>query len=138
MPDLIRLSLSIERPLLERLEKMVTASGYRNRSEFIRDMIRGRLVEQEWERNDEVLGTITLIYDHHSRLLSEKLTDFQHHHYTAILATTHVHLDEDTCAEMILVKGLASEVKEIADILRQHKGVLHATLSMNSTGKQLM
>ena len=101
-------------------------------------MVRGRLVEQEWERNEEVLGTVTLIYDHHSRFLSENLTDLQHHHHSAILATTHVHLDEDMCAEMILVKDRASEARKVADLLRQSKGVLHATLSMSSTGKQLM
>jgi CopG family nickel-responsive transcriptional regulator len=137
MSDLIRLSLSIEKPLLDRLEKLVKRSGYTNRSEFVRDMIRERLVEREWDENQEVVGTITLVYDHHVSGLSEKLTDVQHHHHRVILTTTHVHLDKALCVEMILVKGRPSEITELADLLRQNKGVLHAGLSTSTTGTHL-
>jgi CopG family nickel-responsive transcriptional regulator len=137
MSDLARLSLSMERPLLERLEKLVRRGKYTNRSEFVRDMIRERLVEGEWEADREAVGTITLVYDHHARELSRKLTGLQHRHHHEILATTHVHLDRHLCAEMILARGKASRIREIADLLRQQKGVLHATLSMSSTGKRL-
>ena len=137
MSDLARMSFSIEAPLLKRLEKMVKAHHYTNRSEFVRDMIRERLVTQQWRRNEQAVGTITLVYDHHARLLSEKLTSLQHEHHGIILAKTHVHLDEHMCAEMILAKGKAGEIQAIADLLRQQKGVLHATLSMTSTGKRL-
>ena len=128
----------MEKALLERLEKMVKNSKYANRSEFIRDMIRNRLVEHEWKRDQEVVGTVTLVYDHHTRELNRKLTDLQHHHHHVILATTHVHLDEHICAEMILTKGRANQIREIADLLRQQKGVLHAALSISATGKQLV
>lgn len=138
MSDLVRMSFSIETPLLRRLEKMVKAHKYTNRSEFVRDMIRDRLVEQEWGQNEQAVGTITLVYDHHARLLSQKLTGLQHKHHGAILATTHVHLDEHMCVEMILTKGPAGDIRELADRLRQQKGVLHATLSMNSTGQRLL
>ena len=138
MSNLVRMSLSIEKPLFNHLEKLVADSDYHNRSEFVRDMIRERLVEQEWQANEEAVGTITLVYDHHARLLSEKLTDLQHHHHHAILATTHVHLDEHMCVEMILTKGPANRLREIASLLRRQKGVLHAALSMSSTGKQLV
>jgi CopG family nickel-responsive transcriptional regulator len=137
MSNLARLSFSIEQPLLERLEKLLQQSQYENRSEFIRDMIRGQLVEQEWERNEEALGTVTLIYNHHMRQLAEKLTDLQHEHHHEVLAATHVHLDHELCAEMIMVKGRASRIRALADRLRQQKGVLHSTLSMSSTGKKL-
>jgi CopG family nickel-responsive transcriptional regulator len=100
-------------------------------------MIRAQLVEQEWERDEEALGTITLVYDHRKRQLSEKLIHLQHHHHDAVLATTHVHLDERTCAEMIMVRGLAHAIRRIAEQLRQERGVLHAALSMSSTGKRL-
>lgn len=138
MSSLVRFSLSMEKALLDRLEKMVKRSKYANRSEFIRDLLRDRLVEHEWKENQEVVGTITLIYDHHTRQLNKKLTDLQHHHHNMILATTHVHLDEHICAEMILAKGQANQIKEIADLLRQQRGVLHAALSISSTGKQLV
>jgi len=129
--------MAIEGPLLERLEEMVRKGNYGNRSEFIRDMLRDRLVEQEWEGDEEVVGTVTLVYDHETRELSKKLTRLQHHHHDLVLASTHVHLDEHMCAEMILTKGKASEIREMTDLLRQQKGVLHAALSVSSTGKGL-
>jgi CopG family nickel-responsive transcriptional regulator len=137
MSELVRLSLSIENSLYERLEEMVKQSGYENRSEFIRDMIRRHLVRQQWDENEEVVGTVTLVYDHHASNLTNKLTDLQHHHHGAVLATTHVHLDRHLCAEMILIKAKAKEIQHLADRMRQQKGVLHAELSMASTGANL-
>ncbi|MCD6405210.1 MAG: nickel-responsive transcriptional regulator NikR [Planctomycetes bacterium] len=137
MSELVRLSFSIEKPLLERFERIRRASRYTNRSEFVRDMLRDRLVEQQWEGDEEVLGTVTLVYNHHFRRLSEKLTDLQHGFHSVVLATTHVHLDKRMCAEMILCRGRPKEIRQIADLLRQQKGVLHAVLSMSSTGKHL-
>ncbi|HPW54274.1 MAG: nickel-responsive transcriptional regulator NikR [Thermoanaerobaculaceae bacterium] len=137
MADLERLSISIERPLLERLEVLRKEAGYGNRSEFLRDMIRGRLVDRAWELDEEAIGTITLVYDHHTRGLGEKLTALQHDHHEVILATTHVHLDHHHCVEVILVRGRAAQIRAIADGLGKHKGVLHGGLSMSSTGKEL-
>ena len=137
MSELARLSFSIEESLLAKLEQLVRQSSYANRSEFIRDMIRARLVERQWQNNEPVLGTVTLIYDHHARRLSDKLNELQHHHHGAVLATTHVHLDNHICAEMIMVKGRAGEIRKFCDLLGQQKGVLHADLSISSTGKKL-
>lgn len=137
MSNLSRFSISIESGLLERLERLVKKRKCANRSEFIRDLLRERLVEEEWKGNEEVVGTITLVYDHETRELSKKLTRLQHHHHDLVLASTHVHLDEHMCAEMVLTKGPASEIKEMASLLRQQKGVLHASLSLSSTGREL-
>lgn len=137
MSELVRLSLSLEKPLFEQLEKLVRQRGYENRSEFVRDMIRKRLVETQWEKDQEVLGTITLVYDHHHRQLTEKLTDLQHHHHHQVMVTTHVHLTHDLCAEVILVRGRAHQVRQLADLLHKQKGVLHGELSMTSTGAEL-
>ncbi len=137
MSEVERLSISIEKPLLARLERMVKESRYRNRSEFIRDLIRGRLVEREWEHDQEALGTITIIYNHHVRGLGDRLTDLQHDYHGAILATTHVHLDHDRCSEMIMVRGKARFIRALADRMAGEKGVLHAALSISSTGIRL-
>jgi len=138
MSDLVRQSFSIEPSLWDKLEDLVKSAGYTNRSEFLRDMIREKLVEQEWRSGShEVVGTITLVYDHHARLLGEKLTDIQHDHHEAILATTHVHLDHDMCAEMIMMCGRPDSIRAVADRIRQQKGVLHASLSISSTGRSL-
>ena len=138
MTELARLSFSIEKPLLEQLEKLRKLSKYANRSEFIRDMIRQQLVGRQWQDDRETLGTLTLLYNHHLHNLSEKLTDLQHHHHQNILVSTHVHLDKRLCAEVLLVKGRASRIKQLADKLGQQKGVLHAALSISSTGTNLV
>jgi CopG family nickel-responsive transcriptional regulator len=138
MSDLLRISMSLEKSLLDRLERLVKAGGYNNRSEYIRDMIRERLVEQEWhESRQDVLATVTVVYDHHTRELTNKLIEIQHDHHANILATTHVHLSHHLCAEMTMVKGSANEVRELTNRLRRQRGVLHAALSMTSTGKAL-
>ena len=137
MSGIVRLSFSIEEPLLERLENLVQEGNYTNRSEFIRDLIRDRLVEEAWNRDEEAVGTVTLIYNHHTRDLPGRLTHLQHHHHDVILATTHIHLDDDLCAEIVVVKGVAHQIQHLADSLRKEKGVLHASLSVSSTGKPL-
>jgi len=137
MSGVVRLSFSIEKPLLDRLEKLIVEGRYGNRSEFIRDMIRDRLVEREWQRNEETVGTITLVYNHHTRGLSDRLTHIQHHFHPVILASTHIHLDSELCAEIVVVKGVAHRIETLANELRKEKGILHATLSVSATGKHL-
>ena len=138
MSDLVRMSVSIEKPLFERLEQLIADSDYSNRSEFVRDLIRNYLVEKEWNTNKVLLGTISLVYDHHARGLSEKLTHQQHHFAGTVLATTHVHLDEHLCAEMIMVRGRGKDIKALTDRLQREKGVLHAKLAIGTTGKDLL
>ncbi len=137
MAELTRVSFTIEKKLYDQLENLLEQTQYGNRSEFIRDLIRGRLVEDDWKKNEEAIGTITIVYDHDKRHLSHKLTHVQHHHHDEILATTHVHLTPQLCAEMIMVKGHARVIEQIAEQLRQQKGVFHASVSMSSTGQRL-
>lgn len=134
MTELARFSISIEKPLYDKMMQLLDHSGAANRSEFIRDLVRARLVDEAWKANEEALGTISMIYDHHQRRLSEKLTDIQHGFHHEILVTSHVHLDHDLCAETILVRGPARRIEELANLLRQQKGVLHAALAIGSTG----
>ena len=137
MSKLARLSFSIEEDLMRKMSRLMKRGRFNNRSEFIRDLIRSRLVELEWEKDAEAIGTITLVYDHDTRRLSDKLIQLQHKQHNAVLATTHVHLDNHLCAEMIMVKGRAHVIQDLSEVLGQQKGVLHASLSMSSTGKQL-
>jgi CopG family nickel-responsive transcriptional regulator len=137
MTNLVRASFSLDKHLHEQFQRLADERGYQNRSEFLRDLLRQHLVEEEWEKDQEALGTVTLVYDHHQRQLAAKLIDVQHDHYDIVLATTHVHLSHDLCAETIMLRGQASQIRSMADLLRKQKGVLHATLSMSSTGKSL-
>jgi CopG family nickel-responsive transcriptional regulator len=137
MSDLVRMSFTIERPLCERLETMMKSSRSTNRSEFLRNLMRERLVERRWERDRTALCTLTIVYNHHKRRLGEKLTDIQHEHYKNILGTMHIHLSHDLCAEVVLMKGRASELISMCDEMRRQKSVLHATISRSTTGEQL-
>ena len=137
MSDLARVAISVDKRLMERFDKVVEEKGYANRSEAIRDLIRDSLVEQEWESNTEVVGTITLVYNHHTRELSDNLNDLQHHFFHAIVSNLHVHLDEHNCLEVMVVRGKSSDVRQIADKMIGTKGVMHGKMTMATTGKGL-
>lgn len=138
MSDLSRVSFSLERSLEERLEKLVEQQSYGNRSEFLRDLIRKRLVQKEWESDADVVGSILLVYDHERRQLSGRLTHLQHHVHDLILATTHVHLDEHMCAEVIILRGKAGQIQGVVQTLSRERGVLHAELALGTTGHDLV
>jgi len=138
MAGVVRLSFSIEKSLWEKLQNLVTREGYANRSEFIRDLIRDKLVEKQWEENEEAIGTITFVYNHHIPKLNDKILNVQHKYLNVILTTTHIHLDYQLCAETILVRGRAYKIQELCSALRNQKGVLHASISISSTGRNLI
>jgi len=137
--DLTRFGISIDDRLLRRFDDLIAEKGSVNRSEAIRDLIRGALIEDQWARgNDETVGTVTLVYDHHTRDLSDKLTEQQHSHHDAIVSALHVHLDAHHCLEVVVVRGKAREVKRLADELIGTKGVKHGKLVTTTTGKDLL
>lgn len=137
MSQLIRFGVSLEDVLLKQYDLLIKQKGYGNRSEALRDLIRKELVQEEWEKDEEVAGAITLTYDHHKRELVHTLMHIQHDYSNIIISTQHVHLDHDNCLEIIAVKGPAQNVKKLGDALRSIKGVKHGTLSMSSTGKDI-
>ncbi len=137
MGDLVRTGLSLERELLARFDKALKRKGYQNRSEAIRDLIRERLVEEEADENKTVVGTLTMVYDHHRPNLSEKLVEAQHHAAQKVLAATHVHLDHHNCLEVIIMKGRSGELRHLSDQILSLRGVKHGRLVMTTTGKHL-
>jgi CopG family transcriptional regulator, nickel-responsive regulator len=132
-----RFSVSVDSALLDRFSRTMRKRGHHNRSQALSDIIRESLVREEWQGNDEIVGTITIVYDHHKRELTDRLTSIQHDHHHAVLAETHIHLDHDNCLEMIAVRGTASEVQKIADALIGTRGVKHGKLNATTTGKKL-
>jgi len=137
MAGLARFTVSIEKELLDAFDALIRDRGYQNRSEAIRDAIRGRLIEREWEAGDEVAGVITLLYDHHRPGVAETLTELQHHALAHVIASTHVHLDHSNCLECIAVRGEARTIEQLAHRLKSLKGVKHGELTATSTGKRL-
>jgi len=135
----VRFGMSIDDQLLEQFDRIIGRKGYLNRSEAIRDLIRSLIVEERWEAGDEeTVGTVTLVYNHHVRDLSDRLTEQQHTHHNQIISALHVHLDAHNCLEVLVVRGKAYEVKQIADELIGVKGVKHGKLVMTTTGQELL
>ena len=135
---LTRFGISLDSELLKRFDTIVREKEYGNRSEAIRDLIRDALVQREWEREKgDKVGTITLIFDHHVRELSDRLTEVQHDYDGEIISTMHVHLDHDNCLEVLAVKGDGQKIRKIADKLIGIKGVKHGKLVTTTAGKDL-
>ncbi len=132
-----RFTVSMEDNLLEDFDDYITDRHYKNRSEALRDLIRGRIIEKEWNADKDVMGVISLVYDHHQHKLQEKVTELQHDFHSQVVSTTHVHMDHHNCLEVIIVRGKAGEVRGLADSLSALRGVRNANLSMSSTGKNL-
>ena len=130
---LVRTGVALDAELLKRFDRFLHSEGYENRSEAIRDLIRDRLNDASLRSGGAfVVGTVTLIYDHHSRLLPDKLMELQHAYHDLIIATVHSHLDHDMCLEVVVVKGKLKRVQEVAGRLIGLKGVQHGKLVMSS------
>lgn len=138
MSTLVRFGVSLEQELLEKLDSLRRQKGYANRSEAIRDLIRESLVRQEWHSGHDVVGAVILVYDHHRRELVNKLTDLQHDYGTLIISSQHVHIDHHNCLEIIAVKGKPMKIQELADRMRSAKGVKYGSLSMATTGQDIL
>jgi len=131
MGVLSRIGIALDSDLLKRFDRSIEKSGYTNRSEAFRDLIRDRLVREHTAAPDAtVVGTVTLIYDHHAHGVTEKLTEAQHEHHELVVSTSHAHLDLDSCLEVLIVHGKAARVQQFADLLIGLKGVQHGRLVM--------
>ena len=131
MSELARIGVALDQDLLDEFDRLVEGRGYSSRSEAFRDLIRGELNQVHVSSPDQhVVGTLTIIYDHNVRMLAEKLTGLQHEHHHAIVSTLHVHLDHDQCLEVLVLRGPANEVQQIADRLISTKGVRQGRMTL--------
>ena len=133
MSGLVRFGVSIEENLLSEFDRAIEKQGYANRSEAIRDLIRDRLVDLRWEAgSEEAVATVTLVFDHEMRELAEKLDHLQHDEFRVIVSSTHVHLDEHNCLEVLILRGPAERLRRIAEKLISVRGVRHGKLVMTA------
>lgn len=138
MSGVVRFGVAMEERLLRKFDHLIIKKGYKNRSEALRDLVRNNLVDEEWKiAKRDTVGTITIVYSHHFRELSDKLTELQHHYHAEIISCMHVHLDMHNCLEVLAVKGKCDKIKKIADIVIATKGVKHGKLVMTTTGRVL-
>jgi CopG family nickel-responsive transcriptional regulator len=123
MSSLIRFGVSMESDLLESFDRFISAHGFHNRSEAIRDLIRDKLSLEKGEISGNVMGTITIIYNHHRRNLSEELTEIQHYYQEFILFSNHVHITHEHCLEVIVVQGNEKTLRDLTNRIGGQKGV---------------
>ena len=131
-----RFGVSLPDDLLKKFDNSILKKGYANRSEALRDLIREFLLKEQIESNDEIAGTLTLVYDHHTPDLSKKLDDIQHDHHNKVLSKLHIHLDHNNCLEVIVLKGKRSEIQTMADAMVALRGVNHGKLTFTLTGNK--
>jgi CopG family nickel-responsive transcriptional regulator len=133
MPELSRIGIALHSDLLAKFDQLIAKRKYTNRSEAFRDLIRAELIARDLASpSSSVVATITVVYDHHTRLLKEKLTDMQHRYQDLIVSNLHIHLDADHCLEVIVARGRGSDVKALADTLISVKGVKHGGVVQTS------
>lgn len=139
MSSLQRFGVSMDASLVGAFDEQIQQAGYANRSEAIRDLVRDYLVRQQWQMPDAtVVGTITLVYDHHTADIEHHLTHIQHEYTANICCSTHVHLDQHNCIEVIVVRGPGATVKAIAEQLIASRGVKHGQLACTTTGAEIV
>ncbi len=126
---IVRFGVSIEPDLIKKFDIMIKKEGYTNRSEALRDLIRKNLIKHDNKNpNTKSIGTLTMIYDHHTGNLTNKLLDLQHDHHNEILSTTHIHIDHHNCLEVLVLKGKTGNIKKLADNIKSLKGIKHGEL----------
>ena len=129
-----RFGVSIEPDLLEKFDALIKKEGYANRSEAIRDLIRKNLIKEKNKNPDEkVIGTLTMIYDHHVGNLTNNLLNIQHDHNDETLTTSHVHVDHYNCLEVLVLKGKTKNIQELADSIKSLKGIKHGELVITTS-----
>jgi CopG family nickel-responsive transcriptional regulator len=135
---MIRFTVSISPELLERFDRAIKERAYTSRSKAVRDLIANFIVEREWEKSErEVMGSLTVLYDHEARGLLERLLEIQHEHLENIISTMHTHIDEHNCMEILAVRGYPHQIREIADKIMSCRGVKHGRLVMTVTGAEI-
>ena len=131
--DTIRFTVSLPSGLLKELDKRVGGKAYASRSEFVRDLIRDQILETRWSDSaEDLVGVLTISYDHHQRGLTQRVLDAQHSAYVNILCSTHVHLDHHNCLEAIIIKGKPKDIEKIRTQIGGIRGVKFAKLSKAS------
>ena len=135
MEKVVRFSVSLENNLMKEFSRFMNKNGYKNRSKAIGDLIRKALLEEEWKaKKGKIFAVITLVYDHEVPDLLENLTHVQHDFLKEVLFSSHVHLNEQNCMEIITVHGTVNKINQFKKNLTNYKGVKFVEVVPVSTG----
>jgi len=129
--EIVRFSVSVEDDLLEKFDAYCSEEQFATRSEAVRQLIREKLTERAWATGShQVVGTLTLVYDHHRPQLRDRLMDLQHENTDLVVSTIHTHLSHDVCLEVVVLRGQAGRLQKFASQLRGMKGIYKGELVM--------
>lgn len=129
MSEIIRFTVSLESDLLERFDRFCADGKFATRSEAIRQLLREKLTAAAWSSSaEDVAASLTLVYDHHKSKLTDKMIEIQHGHTDQVVSSMHVHLTHDLCMEVIVLRGPAQELQDVASELSGLKGIHQAQL----------
>ena len=135
MSELVRFGVSMEDKLLQEFDELIRAKGYANRSQALADLVRAALVENDWEAGERpTVATVSIVYDHHDHDVGHRLVHLQHEHRAEIVSSLHVHLDDDNCLEVIVLRGKGTDIKTLGGRLVSAKGVKHGRMMMTTEG----
>lgn len=134
MSKITRISISIDEDVIEHFDELIQSRGFPTRSEAIKHLIRSALVQRQWAEGAVIAGVITLIYDHHKSLLTQKIVEAQHDFGDLVICSQHAHLDHHNCMENIIVRGPVEQIQQLHNALSAIKGMKHTVLSMTTTG----
>ena len=138
MPGTVRFGVSLDIDLLDKFDALLKKMGYDNRSEAIRDLIREKLVQEEWEApGAETFGVVFLVYEHETMSLDSRLTELEHKFFKSIISSMHVHLDEANCLELVVLRGPGKAVRSMGEKLVSMRGVKYGKLSMGTSGQKV-
>ncbi len=131
MAKVERISFSTPRTLMKQFDDSLSAIGYKDRSKALQIAMRNFITEYAWKKETEKTGAgvILFMYDHESHGLQEALTDTQHEFRGIINSTTHIHLDESRCLEMISVHGKMERIQALARGMMKRRGVMQLKLT---------
>jgi len=129
-----RVGVAFEPELLRDFDSLIRGKGYASRSEAVRDLVRRSMIESAIKEDDaDVIGTLTIIYDHDAPGVTDRLLDIQHRHHDDIMSTVHIHVDESSCLEVLIVRGRSRAVRTLADRIKALKGVKNGQLVVTRT-----
>ena len=133
-----RIGISLEKKLLKQFDRLIRSKGYTNRSEAVRDLIREKLVAEEWAvPTGETVAAVFLVYNHETMELSQRMTHLEHSQFHSIVSTMHVHMDHDNCLEIIILRGPGREIQRLGEQLISMRGVKHGRFIPGTTGEKI-
>ena len=133
-----RFTISLDDKLAHEFDHWIADRGYANRSEAVRDLIREKLIEQEWAAPaGEAVAVVLLVYEHETMELSQKLTKLEHDAFHRVVAGMHVHMDEENCLEILVLRGPGRQIRRLGERLISLRGVKHGRFIPGTTGKRM-